>query len=166
MFYLFSDENFYLALSFLALSAFGYFKLKSKFVQFLNKRINGISKSINNAACEKDQALLEFTRINNVVSKLPDDIVKIWNEYNVDLSRLHKDLEAELNRVEKMNNVKLENIQRMVWQAEYSSFVKKVADQFKFDVLAASTKQKELILQQSIGLLSTVSPSDVSRRGQ
>jgi RNA processing factor Prp31 len=130
--------------------------------KIISVRANDISKLLNNVACDKDQAMLEFTRVNNAVAKLPDDIVKVWQDYDVDFSILHKNLENECRCIERMNNARLVTVQRMVLQAEYAAFVKNAATQFKYDVLAASPEQKDLMLEQSINLLDTVDPSTKS----
>jgi F0F1-type ATP synthase membrane subunit b/b' len=153
--HLFTDENFYIAVSFGVLVFIGYFKLRRKFVYVVRKRTREISKSINNAACEKEQSLLEFTRINNVVANLPSDIVRIWQEHSVDSESLHANLECELAHIEKTNAKKLADIQRMALQQEYAGLVKRAAKKFEADVEGASEEEKGKLLKQSIDLLST-----------
>jgi F0F1-type ATP synthase membrane subunit b/b' len=156
----FQDENFYIAISFCALVAGGYFGYRRKIVSLFKKRIRLISKSINNAACAKEQSLLEFTRVNTAVAKLPDNIVNIWQEYNVDQEALHAQLEQELLQIEQANAVKLVNVEQMALKKEYEELVRGAAKKFKDDVVAASDEQKSRILTQSIHLLSTISLDD------
>lgn len=156
MFNLVLDPNFYITFSFVFLILWGILKLKGKVSQFLGKRIDSISRSINNAACEKDKALLYFTRMNSSITKLPDDIVKIWGDYVVDFNFLHRELDEALKKTEKLNNLKLDYIQRLRVQKEYDQFLYKISQQFKFDIQTASIQKKNLILTQAIDLLDTV----------
>jgi uncharacterized membrane-anchored protein YhcB (DUF1043 family) len=155
--FFFADENFYIAISFCVLVSIGYFKLRRKFVYVVKKRTREISKSINNAACEKEQSLLEFTRTNNVVANLSNDIVNVWQEHNVDSESLHTNLECELAQLEKNNAEKLADIQNMALQQEYAALVKRTAEKFEVDVVKASKEEKDKLLNQSIELLTTAS---------
>ncbi|MDR0631034.1 MAG: hypothetical protein LBF66_00450 [Holosporales bacterium] len=154
--FVFSDENFYIAISFGVLVTFGYLKAKRPFIYIMKKRIRGISKAINNAACEKGQALLELTRTNSVVANLPNDIVNIWHEHSVDSESLHATLENELAVLEQVNAAKLADVQRIALRQEYADVVRRAAAKFEADVLEASNEQKEALLHQSIELLSAV----------
>ncbi|GHS93996.1 hypothetical protein AGMMS49949_07570 [Alphaproteobacteria bacterium] len=147
------DSNFYVGLSLLALLGGGTWKFKKTFTSFLKKRIESISKALNNAACEKDQALLEYTKINSAMAKLPDEIAKVWEESALDFPSLDEKIESELEGLEKGYNARLRRLQEEALRQEYFRLIDALAQQFQQDVQFGPPKKKALFFDRALEAL-------------
>lgn len=152
------DPNFYIALSFFTLIGFALLKFKGKSQFYLQKRIDSISADLNQAACEKDEALLAYTRASTNLAQLPDDIAKIWKEAPSDLSGLETKLALDVEKEAALNAARLAHWKKQLIQKEYTQDLDRLAEQFQRDVLAATSAQKEALIDQSLDLLEGIAP--------
>lgn len=156
MFYLLNDANFYVALSFMFLVGVAVIKYKGVILRILDNRIQAIREAINHASAEKEKALLELTRANQAMSKLPDDVAKIWERYSIDFQKLHNNLDLELNKQERLNKIRLDYIQEQLLKHEYVNQIDEICEKFKMDIQISSPEERHDLLLQSIDLLDNV----------
>lgn len=148
-----NDPNFILLISFVLFVGGGVVLLRAKLRCYLNNRIDRISKELNDAACEKDKALLQFTQVNRTAGKLPQEIAKVWEEQVVDFTGLHARLEQELKEVEKKQAMQLARVQDLVLQREVAQILQKTAFQFASDLQHATPEKQASLVELSLSLL-------------
>lgn len=155
----FLDPSFYLLLGFIALVVAGVVMLRVRVLFFLRRRIDRIARDLNNAACEKDRALLQFTRVNRAVGNLSNDIARVWSEQVVDFTELHEDLEVELRNLEERQNRQLEVVQSRVIQREVYESLNALSAQFALDLQQATSEEQKKLIDGSLSLLEEVTLS-------
>jgi hypothetical protein len=156
MYELFLDANFYVAVSFILFVSGLVAKTRDKVANSITKRIELISCSLNSAVCEKDQALLAFTKANNAMAKLPDDIAKIWATESVDFASANIEMQQVLATLEAVNNARLARLQSVALQAEYFNVVENIANKFRLDVQLCDEQKRDLLVKQALTLLNGV----------
>lgn len=161
MFSFLNNVNFYVSLSFLSLVLCVIWKGKQIVMDILDKRIISISKRITDGAQEKEKALLELTHANQAVSRLPDDVAKVWEKHTVDFQEIQSLLDQEVTKEEKVNKQRLLHIQHQLLRAEYHHIVSSLCEQFQYDMQNSTQEEQRAILYQAIDLLDSISPDQM-----
>lgn len=156
------DPTFYLFLSFLTFVVLSIWKFRSKVLFYFQKKIETISTDLNQAACEKDEALLAYTRANTTLAQLPDDVARIWEEASVDLSPYEEQLEQEIEKIVALNETRLQLWKEQLIRKEYDRGLEKLSRQFRNDALKATPPQKEALVDQSLDLLDELITQGIS----
>lgn len=149
----FWDSNFYVFLSFGTLLWIFWAKFRGRLNFYLQKRIDAVSSDLNQAACEKDEALLAYTRANATLAQLPDDVTKIWEEAQIDSAELEAQLARDLEVEAALNTARVQQLKRQVIQRAYIQNLDRLGQQFQEDVRKATPEQKSALIDQSLDLL-------------
>lgn len=149
----FFDPNFYIFLSFGTLLWIFFSKFKGRLSFYLQKQIDAVSSDLNQAACEKDEALLAYTRANATLAQLPDDVVKIWEDAQIDSAELEAQLAQDLEMEAALNTARLQQWKRQLIQKAYTQNLDRLGHQFREDVRNATDEQKSALIDQSLDLL-------------
>lgn len=150
------DPSFYILLSFFCLICVVVARLKNKLVFYLQKKIDVISTEINHAVCEKDEALLAYTRATGLISHLSEDIERVCSEAVVDQSELEMRGGCDLEKEIRLNAVKLVHLKKRIIHKEYDQVLDCLKAQFQGDLLCASAQQRSVLVDQFVDLLKTV----------
>jgi F0F1-type ATP synthase membrane subunit b/b' len=148
-----SDPHFFVAISFAGLGGLLFWKARPWVVGALERYKGTIAKNLNDAACEKDSAYFEHTRMKTVTDNLPDEVAKLWEKSSVDVTLLQKRREDELKKLEREYNERLVHLHELHVQEEYFQFLGNVKKQLEEDVRNVSPQERKELFEHAVSLI-------------